>query len=121
MLEIAVKRLRAVITATIQHWERMIEWVEACADMKERPDDEHMYKEICEDWFADCCPLCAFFKDKSRGKSTCRYCPLAIRFGECDQAMWKRTENAWNRVYDAKTWKGWLRAARSLVKQLNRL
>ncbi len=101
------------IKKSIEHWERMIAWV------KKQPQTDKPYYfaiegAIGEDWSDEHCPLCEFYL------SVCNKCPLQKKHGHCS-GYEKDRYNNWNKVFNARTWKTWLKHAKVLLKQLKSL
>jgi len=108
---------------TIQHWNRMIKWVNKLKNKKVKPHHYTMFDVIGEDWFADSCTLCFYAYEKFRTTenwpiSKCDLCSLGKKYGTCSDPG---TKNAWISVQKSKTWKGWLYHANRLIKQIESL
>jgi len=109
---------REAIDESIEHHERMSAWVEEMTDKEkgQKSTWEVMDDAIGEVWGDTDCALCRKFYplDCEGGPNTC---PLAMKYGKCT----KSPRNAWRRLDQTKTWKGWLYHDRRLIKQLKSL
>ncbi len=113
-------KVETAIAESIQHWKRMIEWVEK-RDKKHQPSEISMWTELKEDWGAESCPLCKQ-QDNPRFQPGCPKCPLALKYGLCSYIYLNALDkNAWPRVTNAQTWKDWLKHAKQLLIQLESL
>ncbi len=99
------------VQESIEHWERMILWVDGLNNKNDRPNDDKMTDAIDESWYGEYCLLCKEFKG-------CQACPLKISFGVCTN---DDSKNAWKLVRHSKTWKGWLKNANKMLKQIKSL
>ncbi|RLC80938.1 MAG: hypothetical protein DRJ03_20790 [Chloroflexi bacterium] len=109
-----MKVTKEAIQATqqsIDHWERMIEWVKR-QDPEGIPSYQRMELEIGEDWYSESCPLCQCF---SLPDVPCKDCPLGDVFGFCNNPA---ALNAWPNVRWSRTWGEWLEAADVMLLQL---
>lgn len=84
------------LTESIEHYDRMIEWV------KTRPNDDIvnpalMIRKIKEDWYGDYCSICVSVE------SQCNLCILDRKGYCCDDQG-----SIWRRMRFSKTWKDWL-------------
>jgi len=97
----------ALLNETIAHHERMIEYArkQPPADIPQAVD---MRKQIQEDWFSDCCPLCRAVEDN------CDECVLAQEYMRCSPTNRSEECSEWNRMAASKTWEEWLIHATAL-------
>lgn len=100
---------RKAIRLSIDHWLRMIKWVETQGKY-DLADKEKMRLAIGEEWSGDFCQLCRTYTIRT----TCDECPLYKRYGGCSSS----NKSAWWRACRASTWEKWLDAAQLMVKQL---
>ena len=107
------------LSKTIQHWTRMYCWAK-CQPEKEEVWKHIMKQGIGESWFSTDCLLCTTYPAKGMevSKIHCESCPLGIMYGRCGIHKGK---NLWVRVFSAKTWGTWARAAKAFIKQLKSL
>jgi hypothetical protein len=101
---------RLALKHSIEHWNKMIEWV------KTQPEDHKaidiiMFKAIKTDWYGKNCFLCKRFKQI---KGCVSICPVIKEYGSCE-------DMGWHKVNSAKTWKEWLEYAQILVSKLELL
>jgi len=108
---------KEAIEGTIEHWKRMIAWVEK-QDPKWRVDETYMRREIGEEWRDEDCPLCTF---TGNVRLHCKICPLGIRYGRCSYNTPKNKKNKWIKVQYSHTWGEWLENAREFLKQIESL
>lgn len=94
------------IDDSIDHWNRMIEWVD-----KQNPnkcvDSDAMKREIRESWSGCHCALCNICNDD------CGICPLHLIGKDCnnDGSPWMVVSD----TDDEETWGKWLEAAKGLM------
>jgi len=100
---------KQAIKKTVEHWARMIKWVEGLKNKRAKADGRVMQETIKEDWYADNCALCKLY---NQTPDYCDKCPLKLKYKAC---------GAWGGVNNAVTWKGWLQHAKRMLKQLKSL
>ena len=105
---------KQAIRKSINHWKRMIKWVEKqdVTFKKLTPRMLDMSIKINESWCGDDCALCELYQP------FCEECPLASEYGFCSSPD---DRNAWKKTALAVTWRGWLYHAKRLLKQLESL
>jgi hypothetical protein len=105
------------IKKSIAHWKRMITWVKehinGVYNVYSSPTRMFMTDQLGEAWTCQFCSLCNKYFDDG-----CLYCPLYIKYGECDSS---NHENLWGSVNDSKTWTDWIYNAEKFVVQLEGL
>ena len=104
------------IKRSIEHWERMIKWVETQSpeDTAYFPTMEYL---IGESWTLPYCDLCNEYYNPKE-KNHCQSCPLYENFGSCFD---ESSANCWTKVEESLTWGEWLENARNMLKQLKSL
>lgn len=96
--------VRRALKASIEHWERMINWVVENCRPDDEVDDDEMRAILGEAWYGDDCRLCDLF-DQDCGK-----CITACGPG-----------SLWYRFKTARNWKQWLITARQVKAELEKL
>ncbi len=106
------------VAKSVKHWKAMIKWVKT-QDKKKPVNIYTMQAEIHTDMGSEGCPLCETF---NTGNNKCPDCPLTPEYGSCCDNFSDYTgKNVWQRVFDAKTWAGWLQHGKRMLKQLESL
>lgn len=99
------------ITQTIEHWGKMIVWVET-RNLQSPADRFEMQQVICEHWGGSYCPLCIEYD------GDCEKCPLYYAQGRfscgAKNALWRKIDASY-------TWEEWLSYARPLYALLETL
>lgn len=112
---------KEAIEKSIEHWERMIIWVE-----KQPPSKNCspwiMEDKINETWGSHYCALCRLYYTNNI-KSHCHKCPLWQNFGPCTikDDIDFTPANYWDAVAKSKTWGEWLKNAGNMLEQLKAL
>ena len=115
--EVMTKSTRTIIEKTLKHYDEMIEWAKGQKPMA-CVDNQKMYAGIEQDWFDYDCPLCQkFFKGALDPSIRCSKCPLYLRYGKCGRS----TKNSWTYMFEARTWKTWIRHATLMRRQVESL
>lgn len=102
------------IRKSIDHWERMIAWVETQPEFADVRYDS-MLRDIGAYPSGTYCALCLYSYDNMVG---CDGCILAVSIGRCEG---EEITNAWGRTFRAETWDQWLKHAGIMWEQLKSL
>ena len=100
---------------TIAHWVRMINWVKSIDLENSIVIMDNMFKSIGESWSGSHCSYC-----KKYMRGGCRGCPLAKKYGQCDDED-SSNINMWIKVNRSATWREWLKNAEMFLEQLKTL
>jgi hypothetical protein len=102
------------IKESIEHWERMIAWVEGLKNKEAKPNGEFMKQQLGEYWWGIYCPLCQKYDDDNLDE--CIDCPLVEINESCDRA-----DSTWGKVARSYTWGTWLKNAYKMLEVLRSL
>lgn len=113
---------KQAIRKSIEHWKRMIRYVSRnIKNKKTEPDAQFLYDHLKETYNSKACALCVLCNIAVRWRDACKQCPLGKKFGSCISSDEIKVKNAYIKVEQAVTWKGWLYYGRRLLKQLKSL
>ena len=109
---------------TIDHYNRMIEWVKKNIDNPDfatsKPDYYNMKAEIKENWYSDYCPFCKKYHDDTKYPE-CTNCPLELVERDTDGKYTSCCGGLWDSMAVSKTWDEWIIYAERIVKLLETL
>ena len=109
---------------TIDHYNRMIEWVEKNindpAFQAERPDYSVIEDEIGENWYSKYCPFCKKYYDEGKSFECCK-CPLDLVERDTEGKYVSCCGGLWESMAVSKTWHEWLVYAKRIINLLETL
>lgn len=89
----------------LEHYDRMIAWVESLNDLNNSPNYLVMQKALNESWWGKSCHYCQEFND-------CGICPLVSK-NACCSGLWKKMDYS-------DTWNKWLEYAKQVKNYIEK-
>lgn len=104
--------LLKAMNESIEHWLRMIQWVNDLEDPHGIPNSIKIYENNNESWGGNFCALCSYLS-KIDHENMCKICPLNKYYLHCSHI-----DNAWNKLNRSEKWSTWLFYANILLSEL---